>query len=64
MTSIYKKIFWQKYGLFIHAEQMSLKFHHFKEKKRLQPRCFPEEFVKLSRTVVVASENTLLSVIM
>ena len=26
-------------------------------KKRLQHRCFPVEFVKLLRTVVVASEN-------
>ena len=27
-------------------------------KKRLQHRCFPVKFVKLSRTVVVASDNT------
>ena len=52
MMSIYEKNFLAKVPL-IHAE-----LHHFKEKKRLQHRCFPVEFVKLSRTMVVASENT------
>ena len=28
------------------------------DKKEIQHRCFPVEFVKLSRTVVVASEKT------
>ena len=32
-------------------------------KKRLQHRCFPVEFVKLSRTVVVPSESTYYYVI-
>ena len=34
--------------------------HHCKEKKRLQHRCFAVELIKLSRTVVVASENNIL----
>ena len=29
-------------------------------KKRLQHRCFPVKFVKLLRTVVVASENNII----
>ena len=41
----------------IHAEQMSLYNFIILSKKRLQHRCFPVEFVKLSRAVVVASEN-------
>ena len=35
-----------------------IQFHHSKQKYRLQYRCFPVDLVKLSRTEVVASENT------
>ena len=58
MTSIYEKKILAGVWL-VHAEQMSLKEKIIlRKKKRLQQRCFPVEFVKLSRTVVVASENT------
>ena len=52
MTSIYEKKILAEVQL-VHAEQ-----NHFKEKKKPEHMCLPVEFVKLSRTVVVASENT------
>ena len=43
---------------FINAEQMSLYNFIILRKKEIPTQlCFPVKFVKLSRTVVVASEN-------
>ena len=50
MTSICEKKISAEVWL-IHAEQMSLYNFIILRKKRLQHRCFPVEFVKLSRTV-------------
>ena len=58
IASFVRLTFTEWRSTFIHAEQMSLyNFIISTKKKRLQQRCFPVEFMKLSRTVVVASEN-------
>ena len=57
MMSIYVKIISAEIQ-FIHAEQMPLYNFIILRKKRLHHKCFPVEFVELSRKVVVASENT------
>ena len=51
-----RKKYRQKYSLFMPNKCLYI-IHHFKDKKRHQRKCFPVEFMKLSRTVAVASEN-------
>ena len=58
MMSIYQKKIFEGVWL-IHAEQMPLcNFIILWKKETPAQVCFPVEFMKLSRTVVVASENT------
>ena len=59
MMSVYEKFFLAEVQL-IYAEQISLYNFIILRKKRLQHRCFPVELLKLSRAVVVASENNVL----
>ena len=42
----------------IQAKEMPLNSFVILVRKRLQRKCYLVEFVKMSRTVVVASENT------
>ena len=69
--SLYNFIILRKYNLYnLHElsgieknkHEIGLRACNF-FKKRLQHRCFPVEFVKLSRTVVVPSESTYYYVI-
>ena len=55
IASFAQLTFSERRSAFIHAQQMSLyNFIISRKKKRLQHSCFPVEFVKVSRTVVVA----------